>query len=222
MARRRWVFILVVILAALWWANRERLGALVSGLPRTADDHLNAGIKAYQLGEYGEAIKAFEQAVKAEPSRGDSRYFLAQAFEALGRTDEAVRQYNASVQRDRNLAVAHYNLAVIYRTRGDYTAAEAALKEAIGASPAFSGAHLLLGTLYFSRSDWENALTELTAAATNPYAVRADETGLRLMLAATYAKLGRVDQAAAEYRKVISLDPANREAEEQLHALNRL
>lgn len=221
MARRRWVILLAALLAGLAWICRPQLSALVTGAPRTADDHLNAGIKAYRAEEFADAIRALQQAVQVDPSRADVHYFLGQALESLGRTDEAIRQYQASLERNRDLAASQYNLAVIYRTRGNYQSAEAALKEAIRASPDFSGAHLLLGTLYFSRQDWEQALAELLAAARHPFSRREDEVGFQLMVATTYAKLGRADEALVHWRKVLSLEPENREAKEQLHALDR-
>lgn len=221
MPKRRRVWMLALILAGLLWVTRKPLVGVMTGSPYTVQGYLTVALKAYQQAEFGAAVVAFERAVKLDPSRAESHYFLAQALDSVGRTEEAIKEYQASVERNPKLAAPHYNLAILYRTQGKYGAAEAEFKEAIRAFPAFTGAHLMLGTLYYSRNDWENAVSELEAGAKHPFAVSSDKVTFHLMLATAYQKMGRFEDAAGEWRTVLSLDPENREAGEQLRALER-
>jgi tetratricopeptide (TPR) repeat protein len=78
--------------------------ALVREAPPVGEFWVTLGIARYRLGQYREAINAFNEATKRDmhyyyADRGYARLFLAMAHQALGERDAALEQYHKAIQQ---------------------------------------------------------------------------------------------------------------------------
>lgn len=106
----------------------------------------------------------------------------------------------------------HLERAITLKIEGDYDAAVAALKAILADEPDLSEAHHQLGLVYGFTGEFDESLAELERA------VSLDGTDLttRLDLAKTYAMLGMYDEARAGFEHILSEEPDNEVAKQQL------
>jgi adenylate cyclase len=144
---------------------------------------------------------------------------------------------NRAVQLNPNLPQAHTSLGVVLAWKRQYDAAVAEFEKAVAVNPNFTDWRMAIALVYAGQSEravevlkdhmrldpfyvplaphWLG-LAHYTLgryrealAALSECAVRAPNYGaVHLWLAATYARMGRMDAARAEARKVLTLDPS--------------
>jgi serine/threonine-protein kinase len=95
---------------------------------------------------------------------------------------------------------------------GDYAAASAAFQKAIGADPSNHGAYAGLAEVAFNRADFTRALL----AAKRAVELAPTVVAYRMMLAKSYYKVMRFDDAIEQWQRALQLEPTNQLARQNI------
>ena len=129
----------------------------------------NLAQAARELGRDEEAIAAFREAARREPSfTGECLMSIGLVQATGGDVEEAAKSFRAAAQAAPDDPRVHYNLGIAERQLGRDTAARAAYERAIALDPSFPDAHHNLGYLAERGGD------ALAAAARYRAALEAD------------------------------------------------
>jgi tetratricopeptide (TPR) repeat protein len=88
------------------------------------------GFNLYEMGEYEEAIRAYEKALTFTPERAVIWLDAGVAHQQMGKLDQARRHYEQSVELEPDLARAWHNLGMVKQELGDRQGGQEALDEA--------------------------------------------------------------------------------------------
>ena len=123
------------------------------------DTYLRHGKILFQEGKFGEAIKAFETALQADPNSLTARIELVPAYLALGRKDDALRLGLEILRREPKEPQTNHNLALLYLEMGRVEEGIAQCEKNIrwGILPAVN--YGVLGQLREKQGDFAAALT---------------------------------------------------------------
>ena len=169
----------------------------------TPGEKSQRGIACYNAGKFAEAVKFFEEALRAGEDDAGTRRFLAHAYASLGRTDEAVRQLREAFRLGSDPSAVFDVLRMIMGRAAQFGPVEESLKLAAEKSPQSSEMRLILGGLYFEQGRLEDAEKHLRAA------VRVDKgtQQARLLLGRVLEARGRMDEAEKVYRQAVKGAP---------------
>ena len=103
---------------------------------REAAEYVRRGINCYQQGDFGQAIKQYEQAVAIDSTNFVVYDWLGYAFYRHHDYEDAIEQLRHSVSLNRRYARGYYNLALALWKAGDRDAAVAAVDSALRLEPA--------------------------------------------------------------------------------------
>lgn len=174
--------------------------------PKQIADHWNfCGQCHYELGQYEEALRHYESAVKKDNQNGNYFYNRALVKSKLDKLDDAIADYVKAIEylTDNNyMYQAHFNKGVCLRRMGRLDDSIEELKKAVGLKNDKASAHNNLGLSYFEKEEFEDALSEFTKAITlEPHPFHLNNRGLALY------HMGRLDDAKADYDKAIDKNP---------------
>ena len=174
---------------------------------------------AHDRGDFVAAEQSFERAVELNPNYTEALLNLAVTYNDLGKY-EAARQLYTKIRHGSGgdgvldpfargkIANMHADLAQAYADAGCRAEAIEQLKRAVDLCPLFADLQTRLGTLYRDDSNLALAREHYTAARNaNPRYVPA-----RVFLGVTLLSLAEVDEAEAEWRAVLEIEPDNRAA----------
>lgn len=94
------------------------------------------------------AVRAYRNAIQADPSRMDARINLGRLLHELGRLDEAATVYHAAVDAGGRDALLFYNLGVLLDDMDRKAEAAHAYEAALQQDPQFADCHYNLALLY--------------------------------------------------------------------------
>lgn len=130
--------------------------------PPTAE--MQAGIKAFDAGNFAEARKAFEAAVKKNPKDYQSYYNLGMSWEKLGDKTAAEVAYKSALAIKPELDSAAADLSALYIDEGRIDDALATAKAGLAKHPGSAALHENLGVALAARGDQDNASKEFAQA----------------------------------------------------------
>jgi len=183
-----------------------------------AQNKVDEGIKLFDAEKYVAAEEIFAKMVQSNPNDSQANYYLGRIYFNLGMQDHALKYLEKAVAIDEGNIDYHLSLAEVYsaKTRNaSFLAAgkwagkwKGELEKAFEIDPKNLDArrrliNYLLNAPAIGGGDKEKGkkLAEETIAL--------DEIQGRLLLAYAYRKHNQIEQAVAEYEKVLSLDPKN-------------
>jgi tetratricopeptide (TPR) repeat protein len=203
--------------------------------PQNAELLNSLGFALFQQGESDEAVAALEKALEVDPKHWKAHNNLALAsidlrelevaeahyreslalepqpaiyndlgfvLERQGLTEEAIELYRRSLELDPESASAHHNLAAALARSGEPSAAEGHFRAALERKPTaetFTGLALVLAQQ--GRTDEAVARLNDAIAANPEYTAAHEELGSIL------AQQGKLEDAAHQYRLVVSKRP---------------
>ncbi len=198
------------------------------GRPGGARDTLSAGLAQHpgqpqlstllaeaerQLGNPQRALELTGQALQGDASLLQARYYRALALLDLEQRDAAILELEQVAAAGGNPPDTNSALGAAYLEAGRLDAAIAALGAALAADPARADARITLARAYRLRHQPERARAELARARAAKPAAAVAQDPLEPLL---YMELGLLDleqnrltAAAASFRKVLDIDPAN-------------
>jgi tetratricopeptide (TPR) repeat protein len=110
------------------------------------------------------AQRAYEEAVRLEPSLIEAHINLGRLYHDAGRLKEAEASYRRAIRYRPELATAYFNLGVVLEDRGRDSAAITAYEQALQRDPRLKPAHCHLGELYERHGRLTDALRHYAAA----------------------------------------------------------
>ena len=99
--------------------------------------YIERGLSCYQKGDYNEAIKQFQEALKLNPGKAEIHYNLGLTYQAKGLLNEAVEEYRKVLEVNPEDAETHNNLGIVYYNQGSYRKAIEEFKLALSINPDF-------------------------------------------------------------------------------------
>lgn len=103
--------------------------------PRSYEAHFLAGAVNAQLGNFDQALKHTDSALRVNPNNTDALYNKAQLHMHLEETDYAVDAYRTLLDIDEDHPHAHGNLAILLHQQKRYSEAEVHYRRAIELKP---------------------------------------------------------------------------------------
>jgi len=168
---------------------------------------LQLGNMLRSYSRWAEAQAVYESLLEEDPSNAKAMAFLGQIAQNLGETDKAIAWFRQAVEIDANAPNAAASLA-------ELLSGPEQAREGLAKRTRADARNERLKPLWHSvraarKAGNDAAACELLRAAslTEP-----DSTEILVELGATYRKLGRMEDAAAVYRDVISRDAQNAKA----------
>lgn len=202
---------------------------------------LNPGIKAYQNGDYDQAIQLIKQYLQQKPTDEQAYYYLGNCYFKKGEWDSSIEQYKKALGVKSKYWEAQYQLGYAYYKKGSYDEAEVTFKEGLKTKEKgefYNGLGLvqvakgMLAEADFSfrkaiSFDEKNAEFQKHLGDVNMkkgvlvVAIQSYENALKLdsslvdvhlNLAKCYLQQVRFNDAMNEFKTVIRLEPQNQEA----------
>jgi Flp pilus assembly protein TadD len=130
--------------------------------PPSAD--LDAGIRAFDAGNYADARKSFEAASKKNPNDYEALYNLGMACEKLGDPPAAESAYKAALAIKPDLDSAAAELSALYLDAGRNDDALATARNGLAKHPGSAPLHENLGIALAAKGDQDNATKEFSSA----------------------------------------------------------
>jgi len=109
---------------------------------------LERGSAAMRESRFADAIAAYRQMVRLDPSDPIAYKYLGIALARSGKPDEALEQYAQALQLDRSNATVHYNMGILLIETRKEEQAIAHFQEALQLDPGLVAAHFQLANLF--------------------------------------------------------------------------
>lgn len=160
--------------------------------------------------DLGQAIAAYEEAVRIDPDDLETRSRLARLLQPAGRVEEASDHLRELVRRAPDAFTELQELAGLRLAAGDREQAFDYLLQALRVEPRNPDARKMLDDLLRedipgrSREEALEDAVELYQAAVSTHP---DDPALRLSLADVLARLGRLERAAEAFEALIEVEP---------------
>ncbi len=185
-------------------------GAARARFPKSAQIELAYGVAAYGQRKFHDAIEAFLQVSRLDPSIEQPYLFIGRILE---NADDLMPQVISAYAAWEKEAPGNYlpwflHAKALDASSGDPATSEAELRRSIQINPDFWESHLELGTVLMQRQQWQEAATELTRAI----ALDAKKPVPHFQLARVYKHLGKQDEAQAELAEFKRLSASETES----------
>ena len=178
--------------------------------PKSAQIELAYGVAAYGQRKFHDAIVAFLQVTRLDPSIEQPYVFIGKILEnAEGLMPEVLAAYAAWEKADPgNYLPWFLHAKALDASSGDAVKSEAELRRSIQINPNFWESHLELGIVLMQRQQWQEAATELSHAI----ALDAKKPVPHFQLARAYKQLGKQAEAQAELAEFKRLSASETES----------
>ena len=190
-------------------------GVLVSAGEINVETSLELGQRYLDAGQLAEALDVYQEVVEQRPAWGIGHTKLGNVYRQMGQVEAAEVAYRRSIEVDPGYVGAYVNLGGIYDGQGRGTEALALYEAAVEAAPASAWAHAVLGRAYLDRAQGATGLPHMQRAVD----LEPENPDWLLALAEGWQALGRPEQAAEVYRRVLAVDPNNQQAGQALRDL---
>lgn len=183
--------------------------AALCGCTMATSGHNQAGVQAYNQGQYAVALQRFQLAADSDPRNADAVYNMARVHHDIGSKqgspsdlERAEAYYNQCLDIDPNHVGAHRALAVLLVETGREDAAFRLLKNWTVTSPQVADARVELARLHQEFGDKETAMLHLNQA------IQLDGQNTRAWtaMAALRQETGDLNQALANYQRSYTLN----------------
>jgi len=212
----------------------QKYQAVIQQAPQMASAYHNLGIVYFMQRKYPDAVASLKKALKLKPSLSGAQVMLGLSYYELYDLDEACAALEAALKTTPGDANALFYLGKAQLQKREYRAAQRTFEKLIEIKPKdpevlydLSLTHMKLmlenvnrlgeaspGSYLFSlllaqdaeaRNDDESAIKNYREAL----ALRGKEevVGIHYALGSVYAKVGRYEEAAAEFKKELQVNP---------------
>ena len=168
-----------------------------------------AGVAAFNQGNYAVALSDFQMAADSNPLNADAVYNMARVHHDIGTKqgsrsdlDRAEAYYNQALDIDRDHVGAHRALAVLLVETGREDSAFKLMQNWTQSSPQVADARIELARLYEEFGDKQTALLHLNQAL----AIDGSIARIHGTMGKLREEMGQYDQALANYERSLQLD----------------
>lgn len=178
--------------------------------PKSAQIELAYGVAAYGQRKFHDAIAAFLQVTRLDPSIEQPYIFIGKILEnADDLMPQVLATYAAWEKANPGNHLAWFlHAKAMDASSGDPAKSEQELRRSIQINPNFWESHLELGIVLMQREQWQEAATELTTAI----ALDAKKPVPHFQLARAYKHLGKQEEAQAELAEFKRLSASETES----------
>ncbi len=169
----------------------------------TAEEQFLAGNAHASLGQFEQALSAYEATLKLQPDKAGAFTNIGVVYYQTNRLDDAIGQFKKALELDPKDAETHYLLGAAYVQKDNLPEAEAEFNTALGLKPELAPAHIGLGNIYLLGQQYDQAIASLEKAL----AIQADSPEALFAIGQAYAAAGRTPDAIAALTKCVSLNP---------------
>jgi tetratricopeptide (TPR) repeat protein len=133
---------------------------------------------ALNIGDYNNAIKDFDEAIRLIPNLAGAFYGRGNAWSAKNEYDRAIRDYDEAIRLDPNDALNYSKRGFAWLAKGDHSNAISDYNEAIRRDPTNAGYFHLRGFLWAAKKEYAKAMQDVNEAirldpnAANAYDLR--------------------------------------------------
>jgi len=188
------------------WRSRRHQAA--QSATAAADQLIDQGNRAENVGDFWQACEFYRQAVAQAPEHARARVNLGVALEALGDVDGAIACHEKALESAPRDPYANYNLGKLLYGRAALPRAAELLKRATQGRPDFLEARVVLALVLLAQGKAEDAAPELEAALQQ----RPDDFSALFHYATVLRTLNRLDDARSALRRALAADPASIDA----------
>lgn len=181
-------------------------------VPIGADTHFAAGQFAESQGNLQQALDQYRKALTLNPNHRDTIYHAAVVYVKQKQLPKAIFMWERYVKVTNGDAAAYGNLGFAYELAGRMSDAETAYQKGIKKDPSNAACRVNYGLMLARKERFNEATLQLQTVLS--------EAEVHYNLASVYEGLGRKEQARVEYKKALAADPAMKEAQARLAALN--
>jgi tetratricopeptide (TPR) repeat protein len=192
--------------------NEKAKAEMIQDRPLTADSHFAAGQVAEMQGDVERALEQYQLALKINPKHPGSLFRMALIFTQQQQFPEAVDTWNRFINATGKSASGYNNLGLCLELANRIPEAEAAYKTGIAREPSSQPCHVNYGLMLARRGRMQEATAQLQTVL-SPAEVHYD-------LASVFETQGHTEEAKAEYKKSLQLDPDMSDAKSRLASLS--
>ena len=167
--------------------------------------HYLLGMAHAQQGEYGAAIRCFQDSLRAQPDYFDALYNLGSAYTEAGDSASAVPPLRQAIALQPEHGGARYALGNALQAGGHVAAAIESFRQAVRCQPQLAAAHNNLGNALAEQGDYANAVASLRHAAS----LAPGEWQIHSSLSAALHANGQLEEAVVACRRALALQPDN-------------
>ena len=179
--------------------------------PAGATASSQRGLQYLKSGDYGKAVKAFQQTLAANPQSAEAYYYLGLAYDGQGDRDKAIKSLTAAMRLKPDFTEARVSLGQLYNVQGlnllrqgKPAQAEAVLQKSVAQDPNNDAALNNLGVALGQQGHFAQSLAAFKqAVAVNPHNNQA-----QFNLGVTQYSLGNKNATVQQYAILTLRDPA--------------
>ncbi|MBW4055111.1 MAG: tetratricopeptide repeat protein [Proteobacteria bacterium] len=175
---------------------------------RKGDEHMKAR-------EFGQAISAYQTALKGRPMWLDVQYKLGKAQMAAGRDDDAMATLTSLIKAGFKDGAVFFDLGILHERSGQLDKAISAFRLSVIHDPDNVNAHRRLAEIFTSRGGFAEAADQYRELLR----LREDNPLYHLDLGQVYDRMKDHKNAVSEYQTAVRLDPNNLEGHRELARL---
>ncbi len=196
----------------------EQYQRLLEQTPDSFAVHLNLGRALYDQGRFDEAVERLNRAVELDPRSAAAHNQLGLALRRRGDINGAIEHYKRAIELDPAGVDAQTNLALLLVRLGKFDVAASGFEHVMRIKPGFPNALIGMGLARAGQGRLAEAVQYLRSAVESD----PQDADTRCLLAEHLLQLGEVEEALAEYREALRLDPDSTTAQQGLRqALER-
>ena len=210
------------------YKDAERV--LLSGLksfPNSSDIYFELANLFHHSGDVGRAIKSFKKTLELDPNHTEASIGLSVILNDIGKYKEARNIFEKADNRvkgggtknliedkhiNKKFSIKHLELAELYLTYNRFDEALFEIKKACALDSDNEHLRVRLAKIYINKGFVAKAIDELTKLKNEKPNFLAARNALGLI----YFSNGNVIEAQAEWKRVVSIDPKNKEAKNYL------
>lgn len=206
------------LLAEVLMEKGEHEGArkeyLLAGIDVTIDpeDFARKGDEFMKAREFGQAISAYQTALKGRPNWPETQHNLGKAEMAAGRDEDAIATLNALVKTGFKDSAVFHDLGLLHERSGQLDKAISSYRLSIASDPGNINAHRRLAEIF----TWRGNFAEAADHYRELIRLRGDNPLYHLNLGQVYDRTKHQKKAIGEYEAAVRLDPNNLEGHREL------
>lgn len=160
------------------------------------------GIILFRRGNINEAMRAFREALKADPQNADAHFNLGAMYCYRNNPDQAIATLRKGLKIHRQSVKLLYCLGWAFMLKDESEHAIESLEMAVGIDSGYTDAYNRLGDIYFGRAEYNRAIEQYRKSIRHaPHLTE----GYRL-LGRTYAEMKQYQKAITQYQKAVAID----------------
>ena len=161
----------------------------------------NRGLAYKNLGDYPQAIKDFDEAIRIKPEYAEAYYNRGLAHKALGNAGQAIADYSRAIRIKPNMAEAYNNRGNAYGESGDCNLALMDFNAALEIRPSYADAYMNRGNAYICLGNYQQAIDDYGRAIEQ----KPDYAASYYNRAVAYSKMGNGKLAILDLKTAAGL-----------------